>query len=240
MDWIRFPDYEALCRKIGEEIGGAVAQKPGALLCLAAGNTSLGVFDQLVRMENEGALDLSASRFVAMDEWLGMNESTPGSCSDFLNRNFLSRLRRGPCAVRLVNGKAEDPEEECRQLACFIEENGGIDYLLLGCGMNGHLALNEPGTPFQSTVHTVRLDSTTRQVGQKYFQHPVELQGGVTIGFQEISRSRRVVLALNTAAKRPVLARLMESGVTEELPASFLKTLDQASVFYEAESDPRG
>ena len=47
--------------------------------------------------------------------------------------------------MRFFNPNPEDREKECAEIEKFIKDNGGIDCLLLGVGINGQLALNEPG-----------------------------------------------------------------------------------------------
>lgn len=43
--------YEQCCARIAEELAALTAKKPEALLCLAAGHSSLGVFDAMVAMQ---------------------------------------------------------------------------------------------------------------------------------------------------------------------------------------------
>ena len=50
----------------------------------------------------------------------------------------------------------------------MIAEKGGIDLMLVGIGMNGHIGFNEPGTDFNILSHVINLDETTITVGQKY------------------------------------------------------------------------
>ena len=114
-----------------------------------------------------------------------------------------------------------------------IEKAGGFDIILLGMGMNGHLALNEPGTPFDSTVHTTQLDPITKEVGKKYFEDTPQLSGGVTIGLGDMAKSRDVLLIVFGEKKREIIQKLLDSEPTVDLPASFLKTLPHARVWYE-------
>ena len=74
----------------------------------------------------------------------------------------------------------------------LVEELGGIDFMFLGIGINGHLGLNEPGCDFEQGPHTTALSETTKTVGQKYFSSHADLQGGITLGIRDIMNSRRV------------------------------------------------
>ena len=63
--------------------------------------------------------------------------------------------------MRFFNSNPEDREKECAEKEKFIKDNGGIDCLLLGVGINGHLALNESGCDIHIRAHSwVHNDST--------------------------------------------------------------------------------
>jgi 6-phosphogluconolactonase/glucosamine-6-phosphate isomerase/deaminase len=95
---------------------------------------------------------------------------------------------------------------------------------LLGAGMNGHLGLNEPGTPFDLYSHIVNLDDTTKKVGQKYFSGKVDLTMGITLGLKYIMEARMVILQLNGERKAEIVKKLIESKITVAFPASVLKS----------------
>ena len=59
--------------------------------------------------------------------------------------------------MRFFNPNPEDREKECAEKEKFIKDNGGIDCLLLGVGINGHLALNEPGYDIDIRAHSCSL-----------------------------------------------------------------------------------
>lgn len=228
-----FDDYTALSRSAAQEIIEILKANPKAHLCIAAGHTSLGIFKELKEAFDRREISFSDCRFTAMDEWLHMNDTTPGSCGDFLRKNFLSLVDFKEENIVLFDGKAQDPKAECQRVQQVLEDRGPFDYLLLGIGMNGHLALNEPGSSFEGSVHVTELDSVTQNVGQKYFdtQETTALTGGVTIGIGDMAKSKRIVLAVNGEKKRDILAKIMDAPVSEELPATVLKSWPQADIY---------
>lgn len=230
MNFTVFYDYGSLCGKIAGDILSLLKGTPTAHICIAAGHSSIGIFEELIKLYQKGELDFSSARFTAMDEWLGMNENTKGSCGDFLVEHFLSKLNFIPENICLVNGKAPDLNEECRRIEHTIYDNGGLDYILLGVGMNGHLALNEPGTPEDAGVHLSQLDSVTKNVGKKYFDTAPELEGGITIGIGDIKKAKKVVLAVNGEKKAEIVKKIYQQAVSPQIPASFLKNWDNAEI----------
>lgn len=240
MDTRLFENYDVMCRLIADEIAADLAENPKQLLCIAAGHTSLGIFEHLIHDFKEGKIDFSQAAFVAMDEWLHMSDKTTESCGYFLRKNFLEYVNYKPENVRLWDGTLVDTEKECRDVEAFIREksvHGAIDYLVLGSGMNGHLALNEPGTSFASTAHTTALDSVTCQVGQKYFTDGASLTGGITLGIENFRQAKRTVLAINGTRKAPILKKLLNcSAPSEELPVTALLTFENAALYYDQEA----
>ena len=226
-----FSDYAAMSSATALDIAEQIAQKPASLLSFAAGNTSLGIFEALAGFYQAKRIDFSSCFFVAMDEWKDMSAATPGSCGDFLQKNFLSKVNFKPDRVRLIDGKAADLCAECAAVRQWIESKGGIDYLLLGVGMNGHLALNEPGVDFSLSVHTTVLDEITREVGKKYFNgaSPI-LTGGITIGIKEICEAKKVVLSVSGTKKSSILKMIMSEPVGNNIPATIVKQLPQGTI----------
>ncbi len=218
---------------IGAEICRLVVQKPDAVLCLAAGHTSLETFDYLVQQKDEGRCDFSRVRIVELDEWTGMGKEQPESCTGFLERHLFSRLKLDPRQIFLFDAKG-DLKEECLRMERLVEELGGIDYLLLGIGINGHLGLNEPGCDFEQGPHTTALSETTKTVGQKYFSSHADLQGGITLGIRDIMDSRRVVLAATGSHKREIVRRLLSEEIGPHLPATVLRRHGNATLCLDA------
>ena len=233
MELRKFESEEAIAKATADLFCEQLKKKPDSVLCVAAGHSSIGPLQILVERFKRGEVDFSEAKFIAMDEWLHMNETVPGSCGDFLHKQFLDHVNFKKENVRLIDGCAEDMEAECAALKADIEKAGGFDIILLGMGMNGHLALNEPGTPFDSTVHITQLDPITKEVGKKYFEDTPQLTGGVTIGLGDMAEGRDVVLIVFGEKKREIIQKLLDSEPTTDLPASFLKTLPHARLWYE-------
>lgn len=233
MELRKFESEEAIALAAADLFCEQLKEKPESVLCVAAGHSSIGPLQILAERCERGEVDFSKAHFIAMDEWLHMNETVPGSCGDFLHKQFLDRVNFKPENVRLIDGCAKDMDAECASLKAAIESVGGFDLILLGMGMNGHLALNEPGTPFDSTVHTTQLDPITKEVGKKYFEDAPQLSGGVTIGLGDMAKAKDVLLIVFGEKKREIIQKLLDSEPTTALPASFLKTLPQARLWYE-------
>lgn len=231
----QYDSYEAVCAEICSDICARLKKEPKMCLCIAAGHTSLGVLRGLKAAVQAGQADFSDAVFIAMDEWLHMNQNTPESCGTLLCKELLDEVKFRK--VRLIDGLSENMDEECAAIERFLKEetqHGVLDYLVLGCGMNGHLGLNEPGTPLNSRTHVTKLDPVTQSVGQKYFSQKTELTGGVTMGLENFVQARRSVLPICGAHKKEILDRLLQcKEPTETLPASAMLAAEDCTLYYD-------
>ena len=64
---------------------------------------------------------------------------------------------------------ARDPKDECARYERTIVAAGGLGLTFLGLGSNGHIAFNEPGTPFDSRTRVVELTPSTRKANAPLF-----------------------------------------------------------------------
>lgn len=206
-----------------------VAGKPDALLCLAAGHSSLPVFAHLIEAAEQKRICFDRVSFVGLDEWLGVSAKADGSCASFLHKNLFDPLHICPEQICLFNGTATDPVAECARIEDYIEHRGGIDYILLGMGMNGHLALNEPGDSFRNGAHITDLDATTKSVAPKYFSADMPpLEHGITLGIQNIIKSSLIHLTVFGEHKKSAVGKLFTTEIHNDFPASILKNCEHA------------
>lgn len=217
------PDYAAISQTAANEIIQLIRQQPNAVICIASGDSPKLACQYFVQQALQEKLDLSQFFFVGLDEWVGLDGSTKGSCRyDFENRLF-GPLQLPATQYHLFDGKADDLQEECIKMDAIIEEKGGIDLMIVGIGMNGHIGFNEPGVDASLLSHVIGLDETTRTVGKKYFDEPVALTQGITLGLGHLLQAKKVILMANGERKAPIVQQALEQPVSEGLPASILQ-----------------
>lgn len=226
-----FPSYGELSQHTAEHIAALLKRKPDALICLASGETPIGTFHQLVKLAQTGHANLNQCTFIGLDEWVGMGPTDEGSCAYYLYRDLFEPLRIPAERIHYFNAKADDLQAECDRIDAVIQQHGGLDLLLVGVGLNGHIALNEPGTPFTNYCHVVELDEITKQVGQKYFSQQTELSRGITIGLQHLMNANEVILMASGAKKAPIIKEALQGRVREQFPATIIQRHPNALVW---------
>lgn len=228
----RFSDDAALGAYVANQLADIVKKNPRALLCIAAGTSSFPVFDALNALVKIGEVSLSEASFFGMDEWCGLPQDADGAMADFLRRHFLNDA--GFSDTFLFDGMA-DPASECIRAEEYLAAHGGLDAIVFGIGVNGHVALNEPGVDPSLATHVADVAPTTATVAKKYFRAAAPLlTHGVTIGLKNAADARRVFLIANTTNKRTAvdaIVRLSEEGApSNEVPASLVAAIPQAEL----------
>ena len=218
-----YQDYEALSWHAADTIMEFVGQHPGAVLCLAAGDTPRLAYQLIAESAAEGKADFRRCTFVGLDEWVGIPPETEGSCHYFLRRHLFDPLQIPEDAIHLFDGLSDDLDYECKKMNEIISAKGGIDLMLVGVGINGHIGLNEPGVSPHLYAHVVELDSATQTMGQKYFKQQTPLTRGITLGLKHLLEARKVILIANGTRKAEIIRQALEGPVTPDLPASIIR-----------------
>ncbi|HEX2968964.1 MAG TPA: glucosamine-6-phosphate deaminase [Bacteroidales bacterium] len=219
----KYDSYSDLSLATAELIADIISDKPDSLLCFPAGETSIGTFKELIRLNKERQISFSKCRIVGLDEWVGLGEMRSENCFSFLKKHFFDHIDLSSERMCFFNSESSDLQHEVEETDNFIKEYSPIDMILLGAGMNGHLGLNEPGSSFDLCSHLVELDNTTKSTGQKYFSGKVKLSRGITIGLKQILESKTAILQLSGKHKALVAGRMLKDEVSVRFPASALK-----------------
>jgi glucosamine-6-phosphate isomerase len=230
------PTYQALSEAAAEIIANQLKQKPNSVLCFASGDTPKLTCDRLVSIVHEQAIDVSQCAFIGLDEWVGIAPDTEGSCYKFFQEKLIIPLGLKPNQVRLFDGLAQNLQAECDATDDFIAEKGGLDIMLVGVGMNGHIGFNEPGVDETLTCHVIDLEPITTSVGQKYFTGAKVLKQGITVGFRHIMRSQQLLVMANSGKKAPVIKQMLEGNISTNMPASLVRKHNRLIVMLDAEA----
>ncbi|MFV0498478.1 MAG: glucosamine-6-phosphate deaminase [Bacilli bacterium] len=235
MEKIVFDDYKLLSKEIAKEIVMQIKLKPDSIICLAGGDSPKGVYEELVKLLNN-KVNYSKITFVSLDEWVGLDETEIGSCKQTLYSQLFNKLNLRDEQVLFFDGKSSNLDNDCLQMTNFINSMNGIDYLLLGVGMNGHLGFNEPGIR-TGNCSVVNLDDTTKKVMQKYFKKNLKPSQGITLGYNQINSSKKVVLMANGKHKARIIKKIIESEPTITIPATLLKLHKNVKIYVDKSAD---
>lgn len=214
-------DYEAISREATHRVLGRLRQKPDLLLCASAGGSPTGLYRRLVAHAQKEPELFKGLRVLQIDEWGGLPPGHPASCKADLWEKLIQPLGLSGDRFIPFETDATQPETEIMRVGAWLQKHGPIDICILGLGVNGHIAMNEPADTLAPRVHLARLAETS-------LQHAM-LRGvakkptwGLTLGMADILQSREILLLVNGAAKQPGVTRLLRGEISTQFPASFL------------------
>ena len=216
-------DYEELSKKAAEEMLAVIRSTPDAVLGLATGTTPLGLYARLIEDHKANGTNYDRIRTVNLDEYKGLPASHEQSYAYFMRHNLFEGLGIAPEQTNIENGMAEDEAEECARYDALLDAMPR-DIQLLGLGSNGHIAFNEPKTPFGSGTHVVSLAESTIKDNARLFASQDEVpRKAFTMGIRHIMQAKRILILASGANKAEAVFRMAKGPVTEDVPASVLQ-----------------
>lgn len=216
-------DYEEMSKKAFEVMAEVVKTNPRAVLGLATGSTPLGLYKNMIEDHEKNGTSYRQIHTVNLDEYAGLDVSSDQSYVYFMRRNLFDHLDIDLENTNIENGKAADWQAECERYNKLLEKTQQ-DIQVLGIGSNGHIAFNEPGTPFGSVTHIVDLAESTIRDNSRMFRSIDEVpRQAFTMGLKNIMNAKKILILANGANKAKAVYGLVKGEVTENVPASVLQ-----------------
>ena len=163
-----------------------------------------------------------------LDEF-GLPPGNASRCDEMIRRDLLDRLGMPPGTVHALNVQADDLDAECARYEALTRA-GGLDLAVVGLGGNGHLGLNEPGSARDSITRVVELTRETSEHSEAYGSDTAPTWGA-TMGIDTVLAATEVWLLVTGAHKAAILERSLSRPVGPAIPATFLRTHDNVTIF---------
>ena len=216
-------DYVGLSVRAAKVMLEVVKEIPYAVLGLATGTTPLGLYAHMIADHEKYGTSYAHIRTVNLDEYKGLPKTHEQSYAYFMRKNLFDGLDIDPENTNIENGMAEDEEKECTRYDALL---GRLprDIQLLGLGSNGHIAFNEPNTPFGSGTHVVTLAESTVKDNARLFDDISEVpRKAFTMGIRQIMQAKKILILASGANKADAVYKMAKGEVTESVPASVLQ-----------------
>jgi glucosamine-6-phosphate deaminase len=223
---------EVLIRENYDDASGVAAQmvaqtlnrKPNAVLGLATGSTPLGLYQELVRLYECGALDFSQITTFNLDEYVGLGREDPRSYHSFMHENLFQHINCPPQNIYIPSGTTDNYEAFCDWYENRIVECGGIDLQILGIGGDGHIAFNEPTSSLGSRTRIKTLAKQTILDNARFFESVDDVPHyAITMGVGTILEAKQILLIATGESKAEAVAAAIEGPVTSMITASALQ-----------------
>jgi glucosamine-6-phosphate deaminase len=224
MEVIICPSTESANLLTAQLIADCVASKPTTVLGLATGRTPEGVYSRLGQLHKESGLDFSKVTTFNLDEYVGIPTTHPQSFRACMERELFSKINIKQENTHLPNGMATDLEAECERYDKAISAAGGIDIQLLGIGLNGHLAFNEPLSSLTSRTRPKALTPDTRKQNEHAFGSlDLVPTRAITVGVGTVLDTRWAIMLATGPSKAEIIRKAVEGPLCAIVTASALQ-----------------
>ena len=204
---------------------------PKLRMCLPSGHTPNPIFAAMGESVAGGQVSFKHAEIFALDEFGGLAPDDEGLCANMLQRYLLKHIDLPPQNFHRIDPNTKNIAQEYDRVI-----GSGFDLTLLGIGLNGHLGMNEPGSPIDGTTKRVELHPTTVASSAKYLTHKNLPTWGVAVGLKHLLGSKEVWVLANGSKKAEIIQRAVKGPVSNDVPASLLRNHPNAFFMVDAEA----
>jgi len=203
---------------------GQMLTNPHSVIGLSTGETTKEMHRIVSGIHREYPFDVSQVTLFNVDELANLPREYAGSCYTMIKTQLAGPLGIPEENFIMPPTLSNDFQAEAREFERRLAERGGADLQMLGIGMNGHIGINQPGTPFESETWVSPMDPDFEARVRRETQVPADtILGGLTRGIRNIMHTRRVILIAKGAHKAEIIQKAIQGPVTTDIPASVIQ-----------------
>jgi glucosamine-6-phosphate deaminase len=219
---------------------GEMMKNPRAVIGLSTGQTTMNMHSIVSEIFTLYPFDVSGITLFNVDELTNLPRSYRGCCYTMIQEQIAGPLGIPEENFIMPPTMSDDFELESRRFQKALEDRGGVDLQMLGLGANGHIGINQPGTPFGSETWVSPMDEifearVRRETGVDQ-DYPL---GGLTLGIRTIMHCRKICLVAKGRHKAEMVEKMLLGPVTEDIPASVLQLHPNCEFLLDADAASR-
>ena len=224
------PNYELASQWAANYVAGSIniykpTESKPFVLGLPTGSSPLGIYKELIKLNNKGVVSFQNIVTFNMDEYVNIPREHPESYYSFMWNNFFSHINIKKENVNILDGNAPDLEAECAGYEDKIEKSGGINLFVGGIGPDGHIAFNEPGSSLSSRTRVKTLTYDTILANSRFFDGDINKvpKTALTVGVGTVLDADEVLIIVNGHNKARALRHAVEGSVNHMWTISALQ-----------------
>lgn len=231
--------------EMGEAAGAAIAaelvarlgrQAEVRMIFAAAPSQS----EALARLVRQPGIDWTRVTAFHMDEYIGLPDAAPQRFAKWLDAHIFGRL-----PFRAVHRilPEPDPVAAAAQYAARLAD-APIDAVVLGIGVNGHVAFNDPpvanfADPLDVKVVALDAECRQQQVDDDCFARIEDVpREAITLTVPRLLRAEKLFCVVPGPMKRDAVQQTLHGPISTACPASILRQHPDCTLFLDSESDP--
>lgn len=224
-------------RRAATALRRALEEKDEARMMLAAAPSQEATLRALA---SEPGIDWSRVTCFHMDDYIGLPHDAPQGFGNWLRQHFFSHI--SGATFHAIDTTRTAEEESARYGGLMGEEP--FDVVLLGLGVNGHLAFNDPPAnledPEPARVITLDPISRQQQVDEGLFGRFEDVpEQAITVTIPRLLNAVEIVASVTGKAKRNAVFDTLNQPVSGQHPGTALRTHPNVALYLDAEADPR-
>lgn len=220
-------------RLAADILNEAVKLNGEARMVVSTGSSQFDTFQALISED----IPWQKIEVFHLDEYIGLPVSHPASFRKYLYERFIDLVP----VKRFYSVDVEgDITARVGELAKSIRERP-VDLGLIGIGVNGHIAFNDPPADFDTreAYIVVRLDDECKmqQVNEGWFRTIEDVPGeAVSMSVWQIMQCRTIISCVPHSVKADAVYRTLAGRLSNMVPATMLKEHPDLNLFLDYNS----
>lgn len=229
----KFKDSNKASEACANYILELVESKPESSVCYATGNSVIELYGKLVENSKNNNISFKDTTAIQLDEYYSILDNEELYMSNITKK--LSYDLGIDSSNVITHQVTNDEGGDLGHYRSKIDKP--IDVMILGIGLNGHLAYNEPGSQLVD-YQIIDLDNTSinKTLGYGFKTGDKLPNKGITIGLKTILAANKIVLIAIGEQKQDVMKELLTYKQFDScFPASVLCEHSNVEVFTDLE-----
>lgn len=230
-------DYDDMSKKAADLVISNIIEKPQIKLGLATGSSPVGLYQYLIKANDEGEISFKYAKSINLDEYVGIDSENEHSYKYFMKKNFFDHVSFNEGTDILPKAKDND-EKYAKDYDKILDEFGQRDIQILGIGENGHIAFNEPADKLNRRTSIVKLADSTIEANSRFFASKEDVpKYAISMGMADIFNAKTIILLANGKKKHQAVKRLLEDeSLSTDFPAGFLSLHPNVYIYVDEEA----
>lgn len=209
-------------------------EKP--ILGLATGSTPIGLYQRMIQDHKENGTSYKDIRSWNLDEYVGIPRNHEQSYYTFMHEQLFNHIDILEENVHVPVGESNAEEEAVKYEDSMKDIT--VDIQVLGIGADGHIAFNEPGTPFDSLTHITKLHEQTIKDNARFFEGDQTQvpTSAITMGLATIMRAKKILMIATGENKAEAIYNMIHGPKSTDCPASILQDHEDVTVILDKDA----
>lgn len=236
-------DYNTICDWVTQYLTQKIknfspTKENPFILGLPTGSTPIGVYERLIQLYRNEKISFRNVVTFNMDEYVGLAATNENSYHYFMHHHFFDHIDIPVENINLLDGMAENLEQECINYEKKIKQYGKINFFLCGIGTDGHIAFNEPGSSLQSRTRVKTLCEDTIHSNKIHFDSRTSdiPRVALTVGIGTIMDAEEVLLMASGTNKAWAIQQCIEGSISNICTSSVFQMHPKATIICDDEA----